>query len=563
MGYGGTNGGSGGGPGGDPKSNVHRSAVGQSRQPRTTITKDVGYVARETNSNQILAIAGTDSDTVTTADAPVGVRIQNTGSFPVVVMTGYSSYTDEDTAANTVFLHTLLLPNESMTPNMRGIISTQGSNTTSTHGSFADRSLWNLAHADDVVDFTAPNTALKVDIGDNVNGTELANTTDPVVFQLDNGHEKYRVGDYIRIDDTAVEILKVEGTYDDNPTSETVDNDHIVVSRGHFGTSPASHSGSSADLYWPLFNEHYDYDRALSGSSQLVQTDSLGRYRSCNFFGYGRDNSGTSPFGLVPGSIAIRFYSKAYQEVTMGGSGADGGSGVSNIPITANTSSLLTASTAYAFNITIDDSSATTISFTTDSDSVKFGGSQGIVNKIQSAINTATRTAGNALFGYNCTVAIVNGALRFTSDSHLAPHDGTNGSKILLADAGSGTNVFSGSAGIFPDIAMANDPVEPKLPDLNVYDPITYATSRNMVNICYDDSYGNLVGAASGSINYETGYIDMVNAPKNAQWEVSCIENSPFSGKLDANKADANTLKSVHANVLSKNMVGKIKVETW
>ena len=55
----------------------------------------------------------------------------------------------------------------------------------------------------------------------------------------------------------------------------------------------------------------------------------------------------------------------------------------------------------------------------------------------------------------------------------------------------------------------------------------------------------------------------MVNAPKNAQWEVSCIENSPFSGKLDANKADANTLKSVHANVLSKNMVGKIKVETW
>ena len=537
-----------------------RSIIGKTKAVVTSITKDVEYVATGTNSNQILAIAGTDSDSVTTADTTNGVRINNIGSFPVVAMVGYIHYTDEDTAsATTLFLHTLLLPGESIEPNMRGIISTQGSNTTSTHGSFADRSLWNLAATAQVVDFTAPNTALKVDTGDNSASGELANTTDPVVFELDNGHEKYRVGDYLRVEN---EIVKVEGTYDDNPTASTVADNHIVVSRAHFGSAAASHSGT-ADIYFAIFNEHYDFDRALSGSSQLVQTDSLGRYRSCNFFGYGRDDSGTSPFGLVPGSVCIRFYSSAYQEVYMGGSGADGGSGVSNIPINANISSKLTASTAYAFNITIDDSSATTISFTTDSDNVKFGGSQGIVNKIQSAINTATRTVGNALFGYNCTVSVVNGALRFTSNSHLAPHDGTNGSKILLADAGSGTNVFSGSAGIFPDITMANAPVEPALPDLNVYDPITYSTSRNMENICYDNSFGGLTGASGGTVNYETGYIDMVGAPINAQFEVSVVHNSPFSGKLDPNKTDTNTIKSIHANVLSKNMVGKIRVETW
>ena len=534
------------GYGGATRGRSGSSFPGGSRDkaPKVQVTKSVNYVATGTNSNQVVAIAGTGSDDDLVHDTPRAVNVRNSGRVPIVALLGYESYSDEDTDAGTVYLHAFLLPGESITPPMRAIVPTAN------HLQILDG---------EVVDFTAPNTALKVDTGDNSASGEVNNTTDPVVFELDNGHEQYRVGDYLRIEN---EIVKVEGTFDDNPTSSTVADNHIVISRGHFGSTTASHSGT-ADIYWTHFNEHYDFDRALSGSSQLVQTDSLGRYRSCNFFGYGRDDSGTSPFGLVPGSVCIRFYSSAYQEVYMGGSGADGGSGVSNIPINANISSKLTASTAYAFNITIDDSSATTISFTTDSDNVKFGGSQGIVNKIQSAINTATRTVGNALFGYNCTVSVVNGALRFTSNSHLAPHDGTNGSKILLADAGSGTNVFSGSAGIFPDITMANAPVEPALPDLNVYDPITYSTSRNMENICYDNSFGGLTGASGGTVNYETGYIDMVGAPINAQFEVSVVHNSPFSGKLDPNKTDTNTIKSIHANVLSKNMVGKIRVETW
>ena len=525
--------------------------------PTTSTKKSVSYVASGTNSSLIVALSGTDSSSVITADTTREVRITNTSRFSIVVLVGYQQYTDEDTQNAQLYLHTLLKPNETMSPPVRGVISTQGANDTQTHGDFANRSLWNLDGT--VLDWTAPNTALKVDAGDNVASGEANNTTDPVVFELDNGHEKYRVGDYLRLD---TEIVKVIGTYDDNPSGETVADNHIAVSRGHFGSTTASHS-STPDVYFPIANEHYDFDRPLSGSSQLVQTDALGRFKVSNFFGYGRANSASAPFGIVPGTVGFKFYNSAYQEVMLGGTGADGGAAGSNIPITSATNSKLAVSSAYAFNITIDDSSATTVSFTTDSSNTKFGGTDGIISKMQTALNTASRTAGNGLFGYTCTIGIIEGKLRFTSDSHLLPHDGTNGSKILLEDAGSGTNLFAGSSGIFPDIVLVNAPVPPSLPDLNVYDLVTYNKMINMAGVCYDDSNGNLVGAATGTVNYETGAVDMQNAPKNASFEITVTYNSPFSGKLDANKSDSNTISGIYANTLSKNHTGEVLVETF
>ena len=107
-----------------------------------------------------------------------------------------------------------------------------------------------------------------------------------------------------------------------------------------------------------------------------------------------------------------------------------------------------------------------------------------------------------------------------------------------------------------------NAPVEPKLADLSVYDSVTYSKSFNFdrTRVCYDDGNGNLVGCAKGTINYETGAINITGSPENASFEVSLIHQSPFSGKLDANKADSNTLAAVHANVLNKNVQGKISV---
>ena len=516
---------------------------GGSTAPKTTITKDVSRVASG-NSNQVIAIAGTASDDDVTIDSPSAVVVHNTGQFPVIAMLGYESYSDEDTDAGVVYIHALLKPGESIIPPMSAIIPTANH-------------LHLFAADGDVIDFTAPNANLYTDSTADVDHAEastIGSDATHTTLNLESGHSNFlRVGDLIRLEDEICEVTAVG-------TGADLANSTATIIRGVHGSTAATHADDVA-VRLPFFNQHYDFDRALQGSSQLVSTDARGRFKASNFFGYGRSSSGN--FGLVPGTICLRFYTKAYQSVMMGGTGVAGGTGVSNIPITSSTDSKLTASTAYAFNLTIDDSAATTVSFTVDSDNTRFGGTSGIISKVNDAILTATRTVGNALFGYSCTVSIVDGSLRFTSNSHLAPHDGTNGSKVLLADAGSGTNVFSGAAGIFPDIALVNAPVAPKLPDLNLYDPITYATSRNMDRICYDDSNGRLTGFASGTINYETGAIDMINAPANAQFEVSLTQNSIFGGRLDANIADANTLQSVYANTLSKNMVSTIKVDTY
>ena len=533
-----------------------RRGQGQSK-PTQEVTRSVGYVASGTDSNQILSISSTDSSSAVKSAIPAAIEVQNTGKVPAIIISEYEGYSDEDTDAGRHTIQTMLMPDETFNPPVRGIIPTA-----------------NPLHLLDgvVVDFTnelgdgsSTMDTLKSDSGDNAASGELNNTTDPVVFELDNGHEKYRVGDMLRCEN---ELLRVEGTYDDNPTTSTVADNHIVVSRAHLGSAAASHSGTP-DIHFHCYNEYYDFDRALSGTgAQLNQTDGLGRYKLSSFFGYARKDAtaDNETFGLVAGSVGFRFYSSAYQEVMMGGSGADGGSGVSNIPISASTDSFLASNTAYAFNLTIDDSAATTISFTTDSSVTTFGGSSGVIQKIQDAINTATRTAGNALFGFGCTVGIVNGKLRFTSDSHLSPHDATNGSKILLADAGSGTNVFSGSAGIFPDVALVNAPVEPSIAPVALYDSITYEKTPNIDKICYDDGYGNLIyaGATVGKINYETGAFHFaIPSMPNAEFEIMLAYDSPFAGKLDTSKEDTSTITAIHANVINKNLTTEVNVKVY
>ena len=371
------------------------ASVPNRTSPIQSVKKSVSYVAGGADSNLVMSISGTDASDAITSVVPNSVEIKNTGVVPTIVISQYEGYSDEDTDAGRHTIQTMLMPNETIYPPVRGIIPTANQ----------------LRVLDGtVVDFTttvgdASNTFadFESDSGDNVASGEFNNTTDPVVFELNNGHEKYRVGDYLRCEN---EIVRVEGTYDDNPTTSTVADNHIVVSRGHLGSTIAAHSGTP-DIMFPCTNELYDFDRALSGSSQLVQTDMNGRFKLSNFFGYGRTLAGSATdvddktFGLVAGSVCFRFYSSAYQEIMMGGT-------TNNIPITASTDSKLTASTAYAFNLTLDDSTATTVSFTTDSSNTNFGGTSGVIQKIQDAIDTATRTTGGGLYGYSCTVSIVN-----------------------------------------------------------------------------------------------------------------------------------------------------------
>ena len=423
-------------------------------------------------------------------------------------------------------LHTILHPNDYiMLPNIRMIHSGTGVGS----GFNGD---------DDALANATPSANLYEDTGVNLDGDLEDTETAMQVADI----APFEVGDLVQVGinastTTRMEIMEVTAITDDSGTDADA-NGTLVVTRALFGTLLADKDSqnngtngvvSGANVYFPFFNEYYDHDRALQGSSQLVSTDNLGRWKSRNFFGKGRSaEANDAEQGIVAGSVAIKFFEKSFQEIAFGGS-------TSNIMITSSTNTKLTAGDAYAFDLTIDDSSATTVSFTIDSSNTNFGGTNGVISKIQTAVNTLTQTTGGGLYGYSCTVSIEGGRLRFTSNSHLAPHDGTNGSKVLLADASSGTNVFSGSAGIFPDDAVINAPVAAKLPDDEIIDTITGTTYSNTEAFLRDDGYGNLIYGNSvvGSVVYQTGAIEWtISSLPNAQFVITAHYSAAFSGGL-------------------------------
>ena len=60
---------------------------------------------------------------------------------------------------------------------------------------------------------------------------------------------------------------------------------------------------NGANIYFPIFNKYHDYDKY-----SVVQTDNLGRYRSTNFFGYGR--TATALSGITQGQLQYSFIQK-------------------------------------------------------------------------------------------------------------------------------------------------------------------------------------------------------------------------------------------------------------
>ena len=77
----------------------------------------------------------------------------------------------------------------------------------------------------------------------------------------------------------------------------------------------------------------------------------------------------------------------------------------------------------------------------------------------------------------------------------------------------------------------------------------------------YDDGYGNLVGAGRGTINYETGAINFTSAPVNAEFVVSVLHTSPFSGRQNAtNTAKMNSLKAIYGNMPNQKAAGELTI---
>ena len=359
----------------------------------------------------------------------------------------------------------------------------------------------------------------------DASGANEAIDNSETAIDVDDG-DFFKRGDLIRIDDEIMEVTSIS-------------TNTLTVIRGTYGSTKASHDITD-DIRLPFFNAYNNYNRY-----SVAQTNKNGKFKAMNFFGYGRTADAISD-GIVPGSVSFKFYSQGYQEVGLSG-------------ITPNTNSGLASSTTYYFNIDVDGSgSPKEVSFTTDSSNVNFGGKNGIINKIQDYFDQQFYTEGSCLFEKRVTVGIVDGDIRFTSESRLST------SAIALTAGTSGTantdELFDGTnqIGRFP--AVVESAVGAKLPDDTLFDPVTYEENPNIGAFMYDDGNGNLVGAGTGSINYETGSVDFTSFP-NAEYVVSATYLSAHSGGTNVSTANGhNHLTSVGARSTNQKLNAKIKV---
>ena len=369
----------------------------------------------------------------------------------------------------------------------------------------------------------------------------LAEAVDGSETEIDvNDGDYFRVGDLIQLGTTTgttatnIEIMRVTG----------ISTNTLTVERGLFGSitgnSSAQTTGhaSGAAVHFPWFNTQEKYDKYHDDANALgtAQTNSSGRYTAQNLFGYGR--SATYPTGIVKGSFAMKFYNNGYQEFGMSG-------------ITPNTESGLAASTAYGINITVDGGSTfVDLTFTTDATNTKFGGNNGVISKIQSALDTQFYTSGN-LFEKAVTVSIVNGDIRFASGNR------TRNSAILLAAPSSGTTPFG--VGRIPAIGSIEGAVAAKLPDDTVFDRETYVENKNQSAFAYDDGKGNIVGTATGTINYETGALDFTG-PANGEFAVSFNYDSAHSGGLSATSNQENGIVTISARSVNSKIDAEVEI---
>ena len=369
----------------------------------------------------------------------------------------------------------------------------------------------------------APNSNEYTAVADElINGA----INDSVTTVTVDDRDYFKRGDLIRLENEILEVTAISG------------NDLTVI-RGSHGSTSASHSDDTA-IRLPFFNAYNNYNRY-----SVAQTNKNGKFKAMNFFGYGRTADAISD-GIVPGSVSFKFYSQGYQEVGLSG-------------ITPNTNSGLASSTTYYFNIDVDGSgSPKEVSFTTDSSNVNFGGKNGIINKIQDYFDQQFYTEGSCLFEKRVTVGIVDGDIRFTSESRLST------SAIALTAGTSGTantdELFDGTnqIGRFP--AVVESAVGAKLPDDTIFDSVTYEENPNIGAFMYDDGNGNLVGAGTGSINYETGAVDFTSFP-NSEYVVSATYLSAHSGGTNVSTANGhNHLTSVGARSTNQKLNAKIKV---
>ena len=497
-------------------------------KPTLEKTKSVSYNA--STSDQIFAVS-TAVSSATKETLPRLIEIENDGQVPIMVMVGYQEYSsDTAESGNPEYLHTMLMPGEVLNPAIRAIIRT-GESTVIMDGTPLSNEAPSVTANFAYLDST---TNLAEDIA-----------TDETAIDVADG-DFFRVNDLIQVGINTTTVTKIEIM-----RITAISTNTLTVTRALYGTTQSVSGSQSngtngavsgANVHFPFFNAYHDHDKYT-----VVQTDSNGKFKCFNFFGAGRAASAVQ--GLIPGSVALKFYEAGYQELGLSG-------------LTSSTETGLTAGGSYWFKIAIDGGTAESINFTVDSSNTKWGGTNGVLSLINDALEDKYNNTASNTFQQKSSVAIVNGDVRFTSGQRLST------SAIALTagvdGASASYNIFAQQNGWFPALANVPDAVAAKLPDDVVYDRVTYVTSPNSGVFLYDNGYGSLVGNGSGTINYETGAIDMRGCPPNAEFVFSCLHTSAFSGRLNEGVTDRiNSLVDVYANTTSQKWNGSVKVRSY
>ena len=371
-----------------------------------------------------------------------------------------------------------------------------------------------------LLDNLAPDSNMYVDSTANVDhatsadfGSDAAETTlylEPYTSNVNCAANLFKVGDLIRIGNEILEVTAIG-------SKAALATNYLTVKRGMYGSTAATAADTTA-VSLAFFNTYADFDKYST-----AQTDGSGRFGATNFFSYGRNLTLVGD-GIVAGSVAGKFYKAGYQELGMSG-------------ITSSTESGLAASTAYAFDIAVDGGSDTTLSFTTSSNT-KFGGSDGILQKIQDAMDVQFYTTSSNMLDKRVTVGIVNGDVRFTSGQRLST------SAISITAPASGTTPF-GVGRFSMAVGAIEQAVTALLPEDLVYDKQTNIPTSNSAEMFYDDGFGNISGTCKGTINYETGAINLTGCPPNAHFVVTASYESGHSGGDEYTTARGNAVQVI------------------
>ena len=274
-----------------------------------------------------------------------------------------------------------------------------------------------------------------------------------------------------------------------------------------------------------------------AGSGNTYVTSSTGYFKTTDYFGM------TDTAGIVPGSFWVNFYTRGYQELGMNSAAQGKGNQ------TSASSTGLSTNTAYEFRITVDGGTIRQVSFTTDGSNVNWGGSNGVLRKINAALE-ALFVAGDITS--RARASIVNGDIRFFSGSRKST------SAIALAAGATGTAEFFGTGNI-PAVGDCEGAVASALETASLLNLDPASTAFYLID--RGNGLGRRSLGGSCKINYdEGGTVELFNCPPNAHFSAGFINNSAHSGEVSYHADTSNIIYKVWGRSVSPKKNAQLRI---